>query len=69
MRFLYNAYDLEREDALYNVLRRDGQTQQEAYQEYKALLSDKIIGKPQATEKYTVEQLEYNGLVGVYTED
>ena len=32
-------------------------------------LKDKIIGKPQATEAYTVEQLEEMEMVGVYLQE
>jgi hypothetical protein len=41
-------------------------TQDQADQNYKLFLSDKIIGRPKATDVHTVEQLEAMGYVGVY---
>jgi hypothetical protein len=37
-----------------------------AWQRHLDYLSDKRIGRPQATTTYTVEQLEAMGMVGVY---
>jgi len=46
-----------------------GQTPEEAWAQQERWLSDKTIGSPKATERYTVEQLEAMGFVGVYVED
>lgn len=35
----------------------------------KMWLADKIIGKPKASDKYTVEELEADGYVGIYKKD
>ena len=43
--------------------------QNELWVEYKQWLSDKTLGKPQATSKHTVKELESFGVVGVYAED
>jgi len=51
------------------VRRRLGETQAEAQARCRGWLADKVIGKPQKTEKYTVEQLQQVGLVGVYAKE
>jgi hypothetical protein len=38
----------------------------EAVKEFKEWIKDKVIGDPQASEVFTVEQLKEQGMVGVY---
>ena len=40
-----------------------------SFDEEREYLSDKVIGRPQATKYYSVEKLEEWGLIGVYVED
>ena len=47
-------------------LTMSGQSHADALKHLEAWLSDKIIGRPKASEKYTVEQLESMGMRGVY---
>ena len=44
----------------------DQKGRESAWQRHLDYLSDKFIGRPQATTTYTVEQLEAMGMVGVY---
>ena len=46
-----------------------GDTLHRQEQEALEYLENKIIGRPKATERYSVEELEAMGLVGVYKED
>ena len=66
MKFLSNTYDPERKDAPMHVVTRNGETQQEAWYWHLEWLRGKVIGDPQATSAYTVEQLKEMGMVGVY---
>jgi len=43
-----------------------GQTLEEAIIQHDAWLADKVIGKPQATETYTIAEMLDGGYVGVY---
>lgn len=59
-KWLSNTYDPSRIDAgSYDFQRNDTN--------YSNWLRDKLIGPPQATDKYTVEQLQRMNMVGVYT--
>lgn len=66
MKYLSNTYSPKLSDAPNYIFRRMHETPKEAWQNYLSWLDNKIIGRPQATEKYTVEQLEEMGMVGVY---
>ena len=45
------------------------QAMEEAIQKERAWRADKIIGPPQATEKWTVERLRAAGMIGIYAPD
>ena len=62
--FLTNMYSSNKKDP-YEYARLVGGTAEEQ-REYLVWLSDKIIGDPQATAHYSVEQLKSRGYVGVY---
>jgi len=71
MQFLTNTYDPGMPDApeclvlrYEDMLGSDGR--ERAWQQHTRWLSDKIIGEPQATEAYTVAQLQAMHMVGVY---
>jgi hypothetical protein len=66
LRFLSNTYDPKQPDASYTCPRMSDQTQQQAWESHARWLADKIIGDPQATEWYTVDQLKSMHMVGVY---
>jgi len=67
MRWLTNTYDPSLPDVRMHVVRCFPETFEESWRLHLDYLKDKIIGEPQATEKYTVEQLKAMGMVGVYT--
>lgn len=48
------------------ICRCSGESQQEAIENHREFLRDKIIGDPKATATYTVEALKKQGMVGVY---
>lgn len=48
------------------VCRMHTETQQEAVDAYDRWIEGKVIGEPQATEAYTVKELEAMGMRGVY---
>lgn len=64
MKFLTNLYNPE----IYKkeIIRIFGETQEQANNNFNKWLKDKIIGKPQATNFYTVEELENRNIVGIY---
>lgn len=64
MKFLSNTHDPH---ARMYVARMFDQTQEEAWRNHLEWLKDKVIGEPQATADYTVEELKAMGLVGVYS--
>lgn len=66
LRHISNIYDPTRQDAKVWVAYSPCETQDEAWQRIQRFLADKVIGRPKATEKYTVEQLEAENFVGVY---
>jgi hypothetical protein len=43
-----------------------GQTANEAVKQELRYRADKFIGRPQATEKYSVAELEKMGMIGIY---
>lgn len=67
MKFLTNTRDPKDKHAKMYVARSIHETPEEAWAHHVAWLKDKVIGEPQATEAYTVEQLKELGLVGVYS--
>ena len=66
LRHISNIYDPTRQDAKVWVAYGAYETQDEAWQRIQRFLADKVIGRPKATKKYTVEQLEAENFVGVY---
>ena len=66
MKHLTNLYDPTRWDARVRIICCEGETSDEARQRLQRFLADKTIGKPKATRKYSVEQLEADNIVGVY---
>ena len=66
MEFLTNTHDPKDKYAKMYVARSIYETPEEAWAHHVEWLKDKVIGEPQATEAYTVEQLKEMGLVGVY---
>ncbi len=67
MKFLGNTHDpQDEENAKMYVVRRFGETHDEAWKHHIEWLKGKVIGDPQATEAYTVRQLKDMGMVGVY---
>lgn len=66
MKFLSNTYNPTKPDSDLLVCRTFDQTQEEAIGQYRNWLRGKYIGRPQATVKYTVEELEAMDIVGVY---
>lgn len=66
MKFLSNTHDPKDKNARMYVARRFNETPEEAWRWHRKWLKGKVIGDPQATEAYTVEQLKEMGMVGVY---
>ena len=66
MEFLTNTHDPKDKHAKMYVARSTYETTDVAWAHHIEWLKDKIIGEPQATEAYTVEQLKEMGMVGVY---
>lgn len=66
MKFLTNTFDPNHVDAKRYFTYRSNKDRDEQWQVYLHWLSDKIIGLPQATDLYTVEQLINMNIVGVY---
>lgn len=64
--WLSNRYDHRLPDAMLHVARMIGQTQDEAWRDHLAWVSDKFIGDPKAMENYAVEQLKEMKLIGIY---
>jgi hypothetical protein len=69
MRFISNTHNPKDKYARRYVVRSFHEPPEQAWQHHLEWLDGKIIGRPQATETYTVEQLEAMDLVGVYTGD
>jgi hypothetical protein len=68
MKFLSNTHNPKDKFAMTYISRYSDETPQQAWENYLRWLDGKIIGRPQATEAYTVEQLESIGMVGVYAQ-
>lgn len=66
MKHLSNICDPKGPDAKSYIISLDGQTSAEAWESQRRWLSDKVIGRPKATEAYTAKELEAMGIVGVY---
>ena len=69
MKWLTNTHDPNDPHAPMYVVRTLDETYEGAWRNHCEYLSDKIIGRPQATSKYAVEQLEEMGMVGVYARE
>jgi hypothetical protein len=71
MRFLSNTYDPTTEGAKESFFGgiKDPQSRNEAWANYLEWVDAHVIGEPQATRTYTVEELKKMGMVGVYAED
>lgn len=69
MKWLTNLYDPTRYDAPWRVQRLMNETYMEAWEREKRYLADKVIGRPNETVDYSVEELERMGMVGVYSKD
>lgn len=66
MKFLTNKPDHRKRKLSGFVMRRGNETQEQANRRYMEWLQGKIIGEPQATETYTVEQLKAMDIIGIY---
>lgn len=66
MKFLSNIHNPDDEYASAYVTRSFHETQEEAWQHHIEWLKGKVITRPKATDKYTIEELEAMGMVGVY---
>ncbi len=66
MKWLSNIHDPKDPQAQMYVARSFHETPEEAWAHHQEWLKGKVIGEPQATEAYTVEQLKAMGMVGVY---
>lgn len=66
LRFLTNIYNPEQPDAKILLTRHFDETVDGAWQQHLRWLKGKIIGDPQATDDYTVEELKSLDMVGVY---
>jgi len=67
MKWVWNTYDPNKEDAPRYAPRLTDQTQEQAWKQQQEWLADKVIGEPQATRFFSVAALKLKGLVGVYT--
>lgn len=68
MKFLSNTFDPNHKYAQIYVIREGDQTREQAWDRYMHWLSGKIIGMPQETDKYTVDELIRLNMVGVYSD-
>lgn len=67
LRWLSNIYDPKRSDTKYffvSISRHE--TPQQVLNSHLEWLEGKFIADPQATERYTVEELKEQNMVGVY---
>ena len=69
MKWLSNSPDYRDRKTMFDVPVYELKTHEQAWREWNEWVADKIIGPPQATEHYTVEQLEAMGLIGIYQND
>lgn len=66
MKWLANTYDPKDKDWKCHIIAKFDETHEQACERYLQWLEGKVIGKPKGNEFYTVEQLENDGIVGVY---
>ncbi|MFA6309588.1 MAG: hypothetical protein WC677_07645 [Clostridia bacterium] len=69
MRWITNIIDPTAPNAVKVVTQfycLDGQTPEQAWNEYKRFLEGKIIGPPKATDAYSMTNLKLLGYIGVY---
>ena len=66
LKWVRNTYDPTKADAHLQIAKRASETQAEAWKNHKLWIVGKVISRPQATETYTVAELEQMNLVGVY---
>ena len=66
LRWISNTYDPNMPNWERTVLSGFNETQDDAVRHHKKWLEDKVIGEPMPSDKYTVEQMKSEGLVGVY---
>ena len=69
MKWLSNTHDPSSPDWTTYIHVRSDQSWESAIDSHMDWLEDKIIGEPQATNRYSVEELKQMGMVGVYTKD
>lgn len=69
LRWLSNTHDPKDPNAKEYVATFIGQSREQAWEMHQRWLAGKLIGKPQATAFYSVEELEEMGIVGVYVYD
>ncbi len=68
MRFLTNLFDPTHDDAKKYIITHTGETREEAWASQERWLRDKVVGRPQGTEAYSVEDLEAMNTVGIYAD-
>lgn len=74
-RFLSNIYDPRKEDAKrfltysYDAISNGEAAMENEWQQHLKWVNQNIIDRPQATDHYTVEQLENMGMVGIYAKE
>lgn len=66
MKWLTNVYDPTLPDAKLFLCVMCDETYGEVWDNYLQWLRGKIIGEPEASEYYNVEELKRQGMVGVY---
>ena len=75
MKHLSNIYDPRREDAKrmlcysHNAMLNGQSAIDMEWQHHLDWVNQNLIGEPQATEFYTVEQLKNMGMVGIYSKE
>ena len=62
-------YPKDLEHSMYNIYVPQGKTMEIVWQEHLRFREGKIVGRPRANDRYTVEQLEEQGLIGLYVEE
>lgn len=69
LKHLTNIFNPRLQDAKYYVGGLPGESLEQTWQRHLEYLKDKIIGRPKATNHYTVEELESFDMVGVYIKE
>lgn len=69
MKFLTNIYDPKQPDAKQYLVYRANEDREAQWQYHLRWLSDKYIGTPQPSDKYSVRALINMNIVGVYELD